>query len=100
GIRHAPITAWTWRPRPTPALDYLPPRGRRWEMERYRAYQRWLASRTMGDVFDRTAGFLALAADIPGCGDSPNGAEAPGGGATPLPTPRNLSPADPETLTG
>jgi hypothetical protein len=73
GSGDAPITAWTWRPRPRPALDYLPPRGRQWEMERYRAYQRWLARRTMGEVFDRTACFLTRAANLAGCGDSQDG---------------------------
>jgi endogenous inhibitor of DNA gyrase (YacG/DUF329 family) len=57
------ITLWTWRPLPKPALDSLRPRGRSWEMERYRAYQRWLAGRTMKETFDRAAGFLMLSAD-------------------------------------
>jgi endogenous inhibitor of DNA gyrase (YacG/DUF329 family) len=78
GTGDAPITAWTWRPRPKPVLDSLRPRGRRWEMERYRAYQSWLAGRTMGEIFDRAAGFLALAADLAGGGDFPGGDSAAG----------------------
>ncbi|MBO0803915.1 MAG: hypothetical protein J2P25_12685 [Nocardiopsaceae bacterium] len=67
GTQEAPITAWTWREVPKPALDSLGTRGRRWEMERYRAYQDYLAGQTMGDTFDRTAGFLTLAAAMAGC---------------------------------
>jgi hypothetical protein len=39
-------------------------------MERYRAYQAWLAGRTMGDTFDRAAGFLTLGAGFAGTGGS------------------------------
>jgi hypothetical protein len=59
----APITAWTWKPLPEPALASLPPRGQEWEMTRYRAYQAQLPGRTMGETFGRAAGFLRLAAD-------------------------------------
>lgn len=79
GTRDAPITKWTWKSRPTPSLDSLPSRGRRWEMERYRAYQKWLAGRTMEETFDRTAGFLTLAAGPAGGGDS-RGGDSPGDG--------------------
>lgn len=59
-----PITGWTWRPLPEPPLDSLGPRGQAWERERYRAYRRWLAERTMEETFQRASGFLALAADL------------------------------------
>jgi hypothetical protein len=58
-----PITAWTWKALPKPALDWLPPRGRAWEMSRYRAYQDRLAGHTIGETFDRTAAFLTVAAE-------------------------------------
>jgi hypothetical protein len=57
----APITAWTWRPLPEPALASLPPRGQEWEMARYRAYQAQLRGHTMGATFGRAAAFLRLA---------------------------------------
>jgi hypothetical protein len=63
GIGNTPITMWTWRSLPQPALDSLRPRGRSWELERYRAYQGWLARRTMKETFDRAAGFLLVAAE-------------------------------------
>jgi hypothetical protein len=56
------ITAWTWKPVPRPALASLPPRGRSWEMTRYRAYEAQLAGRTIGETFGRAAAFLKLAA--------------------------------------
>ena len=56
------ITAWTWTSLPGPALDSLPPRGRDWEMTRYRAYQAHLAGHTVGEVFGRATAFLRLAA--------------------------------------
>jgi hypothetical protein len=75
----APITEWTWKPLQCPALDSLPPRARQWELERYRAYQEWLAGRTMGETFDRAARFLSLAAgdtpDPAGPSDQPGQAE-------------------------
>ena len=49
GAGTGPITAWTWKPMPEPALASLPPRGRAWEMTRYRAYQAHLAGRTTGE---------------------------------------------------
>jgi hypothetical protein len=66
GARDLAIPAWTWKPLPKPALDSLPPRGRKWEMERYTAYQEWLAGHTMGEIFDRSARFLAGAARAAG----------------------------------
>lgn len=56
------VAAWTWRPVPEPALGALPPEARPWEMTRYRAYEAWLAGRTIGEVFEHAAGFLNLAA--------------------------------------
>jgi len=56
------ITRWTWKPVPDPAFASEPPRGRAWEMTRYRAYQAYLAGRTTGEVFDQAAAFLELAA--------------------------------------
>lgn len=61
GYRDAPITAWTWKALPKPAVETLPPRGRAWEMSRYRAYTERLAGHTVGETFQRAAGFLTLA---------------------------------------
>jgi hypothetical protein len=36
----------------------LAPRGRAWELARYRAYQRCLADQTIGCTFGRAASFL------------------------------------------
>jgi hypothetical protein len=62
GAGDAPITAWTWKALPKPALDWLPPRGRAWEMSRYQAYQDRLAGHTIGETFERAALFLTRAA--------------------------------------
>jgi hypothetical protein len=56
------IMEWAWRPAPEPALASLAPRGRAWEMTRYRAYQAHLAGHTVGETFGRAAAFLSLAA--------------------------------------
>jgi hypothetical protein len=56
------LIAWTWKSLPEPALASLQPRGREWEMSRYRAYQAELAGHTIGEVFARAAEFLTLAA--------------------------------------
>jgi hypothetical protein len=56
------ITAWTWKPVPEPALATLAPRGRAWEMTRYREYQTQLAGHTVGEIFGRAAAFLKLTA--------------------------------------
>jgi hypothetical protein len=56
------ITGWTWRSVPEPALASLPPRGRAWEMTRYRGYQAHLAGHTIGETFGRASQFLKLAA--------------------------------------
>jgi hypothetical protein len=55
------ICAWTWNYLPEPALTSLPPRGRNWEMTRYRAYEAQLAGHRVGDTFTRAAGFLRIA---------------------------------------
>jgi hypothetical protein len=62
GLRQGPITSWTWKPVPDPALASLAPRGRSWELARYRAYQAHLAGNTIGETFGQTAAFLNLAA--------------------------------------
>jgi hypothetical protein len=62
GARHGRITSWTWKPVPDPALASLTPRGRAWELARYRAYQAHLAGQPVGTTFGRTAAFLNLAA--------------------------------------
>lgn len=67
----APLTEWAWRSLPVPTVDSLPPRSRRWELSRYRAYQDRLAGRMVGETFARAAAFLDLAAEA---------AEAAGGG--------------------
>jgi predicted nucleic acid-binding Zn ribbon protein len=56
------ITAWTWKPVLESALASLPPRGRAWEITRYRAYQAQLAGRVIADTFERASEFLSLAA--------------------------------------
>jgi hypothetical protein len=63
GGQDAPITAWTWKALPHPALDWLPPRGRAWEISRYRAYQDWLAGHAIGDTFGRSVAFLVVTAE-------------------------------------
>ncbi len=56
----APITQWTWRPLPAPAVATLPPRGQEWELSRYEAYQELLANGSVGETFGRTADFHHL----------------------------------------
>ena len=56
------VAAWTWKRVPELSLASLPERVRPWEMTRYRAYKAWLADRTVGEVFERAARFLNLAA--------------------------------------
>jgi hypothetical protein len=55
------ITAWRWRSLPEPAVAWLSPRGRAWEMERYRTYQAHLAGHPIGETFQLAASFLKLA---------------------------------------
>ena len=57
------IMAWTWKPVPRPALGSLSPRGRAWEMTRYRAYQAQLADHTIAETFGRATAFLKLTAE-------------------------------------
>jgi anti-anti-sigma factor len=52
------ITGWTWKHIPEPALTRLGPRGQAWEMSRYRAYQEYLAGRTVGQIIGRAAMFV------------------------------------------
>jgi hypothetical protein len=56
------IAAWIWKSLPEPPLASLPPSGRAWERERYRAYQAQLAGHPIGDTFGRAAAFLKRAA--------------------------------------
>jgi hypothetical protein len=56
------LTGWSWRPVPEPALASLAPRGRTWELARYRAYQAYLAGQPVGQTFGWAAEFLNLAA--------------------------------------
>jgi hypothetical protein len=60
GGRDAPITEWTWRSLPEPAVATLPPRGQEWELSRYQAYQDVLAGHSVGETFGRTADFHDL----------------------------------------
>lgn len=57
------IADWTWRSLPEPVLASLPPRGRDWEMARYRAYQAQLAGHPIGQIFSHAVTFLQLAAE-------------------------------------
>ena len=59
------ITTWTWRSVPEPALASFSPRGRAWEITRYRAYHAQLAGHTIGETFGRAAAFLKLASANP-----------------------------------
>ena len=56
----APITEWTWRSLPAPAVATLPPRGQEWELSRYQAYQDVLAGQRVGETFGRTSDFHDL----------------------------------------
>jgi endogenous inhibitor of DNA gyrase (YacG/DUF329 family) len=60
----APITQWTWRPLPVPAVGTLPARGQEWELSRYAAYQKLLANSSVGETFDRTGDFHDLVVRI------------------------------------
>ncbi|HEV3382968.1 MAG TPA: hypothetical protein VG142_18535 [Trebonia sp.] len=92
GAGDAPITMWTWRSLPKPALDSLAPRGREWELARYKAYQNWLAGHAIGETFSRTAGFLSLAASSAGMsGLDPSDPGSAGSGDADLSPPRQAS---------
>ena len=56
------LTGWSWKPVPEPALASLAPRGRTWELARYRSYQAYLAGQPIGQTFGRAAEFLNLTA--------------------------------------
>jgi hypothetical protein len=58
----AVTAAWRWAHRPEPQLSDLPAHMRPWVMTRYQAYEQWLAGGSVGQVFQRAAGFLNLAA--------------------------------------
>jgi hypothetical protein len=62
GVHHRRVTSWTWKPSPDPAIASLAPRGRAWEMARYRAYRAHLAGHTIGETFSPAAEFLKLVA--------------------------------------
>jgi hypothetical protein len=53
---------WTWSSLPEPVTEELSPRGEEWERSRYRAYQDWLAGRTIAHTFTLATGFLRMAA--------------------------------------
>ena len=61
GADEGPVTGWTWKSVPEPALASSP-RARSWEMTRYRAYQAQLAGHTIGEIFGRAVAFLELTA--------------------------------------
>jgi len=63
GAAGPPLAAWTWRPVREPALTTLTPRGREWELTRYRAYQARLAGHPVGEAFTRATAFLVLVAE-------------------------------------
>src|SRR5262249_31953069 len=62
GADSRPVTGWTWKSAPQPALAFLAPRAQAWEMRRYRAYQTQLADHTIGEIYDRAVAFLELTA--------------------------------------
>jgi len=57
------VAAWTWRPVREPALTTLTPRGREWELTRYRAYQARLPGHPVGETFTLATAFLGLVAE-------------------------------------
>jgi hypothetical protein len=56
------LAAWAWRPVPEPAMRSVSPRAREWQMSRYRAYEAYVARRSLGEVFGRAAAFLTTVA--------------------------------------
>ena len=60
GASTGPVTRWTWKPVPEPALGWLPARAQAWERARYRAYQARLARHTLGKTFGQAVTFLTL----------------------------------------
>ena len=78
------VMGWVWKTVPEPGVASLPPRGQAWEMTRFRSYETGLAGHTVGETFDRAAGFLKLAAarrpvvvTVPGAGGSRPAARSP-----------------------
>ncbi|MBV9449338.1 MAG: hypothetical protein JO345_25930 [Streptosporangiaceae bacterium] len=61
-IRSAPDGTWTWNPLPEPCLESLSPRGKEWEMSRYRAYQSRLAGHDVAAAIALTSAFLTKTA--------------------------------------
>jgi hypothetical protein len=61
-----PAADWTWRPLPEPGLAGLGSRARKWELSRYRAYQRRLAGHDVTQTLTWCAEFLTLAASLAG----------------------------------
>ena len=75
----APITEWTWRSLPPPAVAELPPRGQEWELLRYRAYQDLLAGQGIGETFGRTSAFLDLVdGTVQAAGEPATAGQSPG----------------------
>jgi endogenous inhibitor of DNA gyrase (YacG/DUF329 family) len=70
---HAPITEWTWRSLPPPAMAAPPPKGQEWELSRHQAYEDWLASHPVGETFSRAAAFLDLVVQTAREAAPPNG---------------------------
>jgi hypothetical protein len=62
GTGGAQAAAWCWDPVPEPAVAGLPSRSQEWELERYRAYQGFLAGHATGETVGRAAEFLSAAA--------------------------------------
>jgi hypothetical protein len=60
GTGTGPITSWTWKPLPEPALAWLPPRAQAWEQARYRAYKARLAGHHIDKPFGQAVAFLTL----------------------------------------
>jgi thioesterase domain-containing protein len=58
GSASSVLAVWQWRPVPEPALRSVSPRARERQMSRHRAYETYIARRSVGDVFGRAAAFL------------------------------------------
>jgi thioesterase domain-containing protein len=56
------LAVWQWRPVPEPTMRSVSPRAREWQMSRYRAYEAYVARRSVGVVFGRAAAFLTTVA--------------------------------------
>jgi len=78
GHRDGRVTAWTWKSVPEPALASLPPRGKAWEMSRYRAYEAQLAGHPIGESFGRAELFLITASGAASVTDVSAQAQRPG----------------------